>query len=70
MIHIYQGFCPDELQPNSRDPNCPACQVETERKHLRAEVTRLTAENERLTATNKSLMAELREERGYISFDD
>ena len=23
--HIYQGFCPDNLQPNSRDPQCPVC---------------------------------------------
>ncbi len=28
LIHIYQGFCPDETQPNSRDPNCPVCQME------------------------------------------
>lgn len=23
--HIYQGDCPDELQPMARDPNCSAC---------------------------------------------
>lgn len=39
MIHIYQGFCPDELQPDSRDSKCPACQVEVERDKLRAKVT-------------------------------
>jgi len=44
MIHIYQGFCPDDLEPDNRDPNCPACQVEAERNNLRAEVARLTAE--------------------------
>lgn len=23
--HIYQGYCPDELAPDARDPECPAC---------------------------------------------
>lgn len=26
MKHIYQGRCPDEWQPESFDPECPACQ--------------------------------------------
>lgn len=25
--HDYQGLCPDESQPESRDPECPACAV-------------------------------------------
>ena len=26
--HNYQsGLCPDELQPDSRDPDCPACKI-------------------------------------------
>ena len=24
--HLYEGDCPDPLQPDSRDPECPACQ--------------------------------------------
>ena len=24
--HLYEGDCPDPLQPHSRDPECPACQ--------------------------------------------
>lgn len=23
--HIYNGECPDDLQPDARDPDCPAC---------------------------------------------
>lgn len=23
--HIYQGSCPDQVQPAARDPACPAC---------------------------------------------
>lgn len=25
--HVYQGMCPDTLQPESRDPTCPACRM-------------------------------------------
>ena len=26
--HNYRsGLCPDELQPDSRDPDCPACKI-------------------------------------------
>lgn len=28
VAHIYAGDCPDEHQPDARDPNCPACSVE------------------------------------------
>ena len=29
--HNYQsGLCPDELQPDSRDPDCPACKILTD----------------------------------------
>ena len=29
--HNYRsGLCPDELQPDSRDPDCPACKILTE----------------------------------------
>jgi hypothetical protein len=26
-VHAYLGLCPDDLQPDSRDPECPACAV-------------------------------------------
>lgn len=25
--HLYVGDCPDETQPNARDPLCPLCQL-------------------------------------------
>lgn len=25
--HIYNGACPDNGQPDSRDPECPACRL-------------------------------------------
>lgn len=25
--HIYQGLCPDDINPGSRDSQCPACQI-------------------------------------------
>ena len=29
--HNYRsGLCPDELQPDSRDPDCPACKILTD----------------------------------------
>ena len=29
--HDYRsGLCPDELQPDSRDPDCPACKILTD----------------------------------------
>ena len=28
--HDYRGFCPDKLQPDSRDDECPACKILTE----------------------------------------
>ena len=27
IIHIYQGDCPDDIDPTRRDPDCPACQA-------------------------------------------
>lgn len=26
-VHVWLGLCPDTLQPDSRDPDCPACAV-------------------------------------------
>lgn len=32
--HNYRsGICPDELQPDSRDPDCPACKILIEAEH-------------------------------------
>ena len=32
--HNYRsGLCPDELQPASRDPDCPACKILIEAEH-------------------------------------
>ena len=32
--HNYRsGLCPDELQPDSRDPDCPACKILIEAEH-------------------------------------
>lgn len=41
MKHIYQGDCPDENQPDARDPNCPACRPSsmTELPKLRDTIT-------------------------------
>lgn len=25
--HLYEGDCPDQSQPDSRDPTCPACEA-------------------------------------------
>lgn len=25
LPHIYEGMCPDQQQPDERDPSCPAC---------------------------------------------
>lgn len=27
LAHDYQGACPDEQQPDARDPDCPACRA-------------------------------------------
>jgi hypothetical protein len=38
--HIYQGQCPDELQPESIDPNCPECNREQQEREFMAGVAR------------------------------
>lgn len=36
--HNYRsGLCPDELQPDSRDPDCPACKILIEAEAARAQ---------------------------------
>ena len=45
--HNYRsGLCPDELQPDSRDPDCPACKIliEAEGRLAEMEAERAQAE--------------------------
>ena len=50
--HNYRsGLCPDELQPDSRDPDCPACKILTEAAAEHDEMERRLREAEaRVTA--------------------
>jgi len=56
-VHIYQGFCPDALDPDALDPNCPACRAIGDG----ARVPELQAENARLLAANEQAADELAE---------
>ena len=42
--HNRSGLCPDELQPDSRDPDCPACKILIEAAHDAIERRLLEAE--------------------------
>ena len=56
--HNYRsGLCPDELQPDSRDPDCPACRIliEAAAEHELSEVLKL----EPGTVRNKRAKGEL-----------
>ena len=45
--HDYRsGLCPDELQPDSRDPDCPACKILTEAEARVADLEADRAERE------------------------
>ena len=45
--HNYRsGLCPDELQPDSRDPDCPACKILTEAEARVADLEADRAERE------------------------
>ena len=50
--HNYRsGLCPDELQPDSRDPDCPACKILIEAAAEHDEMERRLREAEgRVTA--------------------
>ena len=50
--HNYRsGLCPDELQPDSRDPDCPACKILIEGSADHDEMERRLRESEaRVTA--------------------
>jgi hypothetical protein len=45
--HLYEGSCPDETQPDARDPNCWACQSMMTAEELREAKRRVFAEIER-----------------------
>ena len=51
--HNYRsGLCPDELQPDSRDPDCPACKILTEAEAEHDEMERRLRDAEaRVTVT-------------------
>lgn len=40
--HVYEGSCPDELQPDARDPACPMCRVVDAIAALRAALPKET----------------------------
>ena len=49
--HNYRsGLCPDELQPDSRDPDCPACKILTEAAAEHDEMERRLREAEHRVA--------------------
>ena len=58
--HNYRsGLCPDELQPDSRDPDCPACKILTEAAAEHDDMERRLREAEARVA---ELEAELRDD--------
>ena len=57
--HNYRsGLCPDELQPDSRDPDCPACKILTEAAAEHDEMDRRLREAESRVAELESERAE------------
>ena len=73
--HNYRsGLCPDELQPDSRDPDCPACKIliEAATEHDAME-HRLREAEGRVTApvrlTDREPVAWMNEKNGFICKD-
>lgn len=59
--HNYRsGICPDELQPDSRDPDCPACKILIEAAAEHDEMERRLREAEATTAAARDVLAERR----------
>ena len=59
--HNYRsGLCPDELQPDSRDPDCPACKILIEAVTEHDAMERRLREAEALTAAARDVLAERR----------
>ena len=74
--HNYRsGLCPDELQPDSRDPDCPACKIliEAAAEHDAMELRLREAEG-RVAAleaerTEREPVAWMNEKNGFICKD-
>lgn len=43
-LHLYRGDCPDETQPDSYDPDCPACRESQDSSRRRAEASQSAAQ--------------------------
>ena len=59
--HNYRsGICPDELQPDSRDPDCPACKILTDAAAEHEAMERRLREAEATAAAARDVLAERR----------
>ena len=59
--HNYRsGLCPDELQPDSRDPDCPACKILIEAATEHGAMEHRLREAEATTAAARDVLAERR----------
>ena len=70
--HNYRsGLCPDELQPDSRDPDCPACKslIEAATEHDEME-RRLNALKKRCYIFSESHLSGYRLIIGFNTLDD
>ena len=55
--HNYRsGLCPDELQPDSRDPDCPACKILTNAAAEHDDMVRRLREADRLVEIARPVM--------------
>ena len=70
--HNYRsGLCPDELQPDSRDPDCPACKILIEAAADHDEMERrLNALKKRCYIFSESHLSGYRLIIGFNTLDD
>ena len=70
--HNYRsGLCPDELQPDSRDPDCPACKILTDAAAEHDEMERrLNALKKRCYIFSESHLRGYRLIIGFNTLDD
>ena len=70
--HNYRsGLCPDELQPDSRDPDCPACKILTDAAAEHDEMERrLNALKKRCYIFSESHLSGYRLIIGFNTLDD